>query len=86
MRSSHSVQADVCLLIQLCKSASPSLGLQVEEEQRQFRKQMREGREREARQALLIHRLQNKVRMWGFVFVVVLLFAIRGIIMILMSF
>lgn len=64
MCSSHSVQTDICLSIQLCKSVSPSLVLQVEEEQRQFRKQMREGREREARQALLIHRLQNKVSMW----------------------
>lgn len=49
---------------QLCRSLSPSLALslQLEGEQREWKKKVREGREREARQALLIHRLQNKVR------------------------
>ncbi|XP_027131555.1 rootletin-like, partial [Larimichthys crocea] len=47
----------------LSQSVSPSLALslRVEEEQREGRRRVREGREREARQALLIHRLQNKV-------------------------
>ncbi|XP_042283090.1 rootletin-like, partial [Thunnus maccoyii] len=47
----------------LCQSLSPSLALslRVEGEQREWRRRVREGREREARQALLIHRLQNKV-------------------------
>lgn len=53
-----------CLFIQLSKNVSPALLQQVEEDQRLFRKQIREGREREARQALLIKRLQNKVIMW----------------------
>ncbi|XP_063353208.1 trichohyalin-like [Pelmatolapia mariae] len=47
----------------LWRSLSPSLALslQLEGEQREWKKKVREGREREARQALLIHRLQNKV-------------------------
>ncbi|XP_042339263.1 rootletin-like, partial [Plectropomus leopardus] len=47
----------------LVQSVCPPLGvsLQLEEEQREERRRVREGREREARQALLIHRLQNKV-------------------------
>ncbi|CAK6976345.1 trichohyalin, partial [Scomber scombrus] len=47
----------------LCQSVSPSLALslRVEGEQREWRRKVREGREREARQALLIHRLQKKV-------------------------
>lgn len=85
MCSSHSVQSDICLFIQLCKSVAPSLVPQVEEEQRQFRKQMREGREREARQALLIHRLQNKVSMWWSGYVILLSFGIRVTIMVLNS-
>lgn len=43
-------------------SPSLALSLQLEGEQREWKKKVREGREREARQALLIHRLQNKVR------------------------
>ncbi|XP_035770533.1 trichohyalin-like, partial [Neolamprologus brichardi] len=42
-------------------SPSLALSLQLEGEQREWKKKVREGREREARQALLIHRLQNKV-------------------------
>uniref|UniRef100_A0A3Q3K6R6 Rootletin-like coiled-coil domain-containing protein n=1 Tax=Monopterus albus TaxID=43700 RepID=A0A3Q3K6R6_MONAL len=42
-------------------SPSLALSLQVEAEQKQWKRRVREGREREARQALLIHRLQNKV-------------------------
>ncbi|XP_023262971.1 rootletin-like, partial [Seriola lalandi dorsalis] len=47
----------------LCQSVCPSLALSLraEGEQREWRRKVREGREREARQALLIHRLQNKV-------------------------
>nr|XP_054594764.1 rootletin isoform X3 [Nothobranchius furzeri] len=47
----------------LCRTMSPSLGISLreEEEQRRWKRKLREGREREARQALLIHRLQNKV-------------------------
>ncbi|KAG7462325.1 hypothetical protein JOB18_045841 [Solea senegalensis] len=47
----------------LCQSVCPSVGLSlhVEAEQREWRRRVREGREREARQSLLIHRLQNKV-------------------------
>ncbi|KAK2840475.1 hypothetical protein Q5P01_014215 [Channa striata] len=47
----------------LWQSVSPSLALslQLEGEQRLWRRRVREGREREARQALIIHRLQNKV-------------------------
>uniref|UniRef100_A0AAQ4QF41 Rootletin-like coiled-coil domain-containing protein n=1 Tax=Gasterosteus aculeatus aculeatus TaxID=481459 RepID=A0AAQ4QF41_GASAC len=47
----------------LIKSLSPSLALSLrgESEQREWKRRVREGREREARQALLIHRLQNKV-------------------------
>lgn len=47
----------------LCQSVSPSLALslRLENEQREWRRKVREGREREARQALLIHRLQSKV-------------------------
>lgn len=47
----------------LWRSLSPSLALslQLEGEQREWKKKVREGREREARQALLTHRLQNKV-------------------------
>lgn len=49
---------------QLRQTLSPSLSTSIheQEEQRRWRKKLREGREREARQALLIHRLQNKVR------------------------
>uniref|UniRef100_A0A3Q4BND7 Rootletin-like coiled-coil domain-containing protein n=1 Tax=Mola mola TaxID=94237 RepID=A0A3Q4BND7_MOLML len=48
----------------LCQAVSPSLALslQVEGEQREWGRRLREGREREARQALLIHRLKNKRR------------------------
>ncbi|XP_040912596.1 rootletin-like [Toxotes jaculatrix] len=47
----------------LCQSVCPSLALSLraEGEQREWRRRVREGREREARQALLVHRLQNKV-------------------------
>ncbi|KAF7199057.1 transcript variant X2 [Nothobranchius furzeri] len=47
----------------LCRTMSPSLGISLreEEEQRRWKRKLREGREREARQALLIHRLQKKV-------------------------
>ncbi|KAM9710656.1 LOW QUALITY PROTEIN: uncharacterized protein ACNS7B_024511 [Menidia menidia] len=48
----------------LCQTGSPPRGLrgeEEEEERRRWRSKLREGREREARQALLIHRLQNKV-------------------------
>lgn len=52
------------LPLQLCQSVAPSLALSLQSkgEQREWRRRVREGREREARQALLIHRLQNKVR------------------------
>ncbi|XP_054483477.1 rootletin-like [Anoplopoma fimbria] len=47
----------------LFQSVCPSLALSLrgESEQREWKRRVREGREREARQALLIHRLQNKV-------------------------
>ncbi|XP_031696984.1 rootletin-like [Anarrhichthys ocellatus] len=47
----------------LYQSVSPSLSLplRLESDQREWKRRVREGREREARQALLIHRLQNKV-------------------------
>lgn len=47
----------------LYQSESPSfsLPLRLESDQREWKRRVREGREREARQALLIHRLQNKV-------------------------
>ncbi|XP_034741175.1 rootletin-like [Etheostoma cragini] len=47
----------------LCQSLSPSLALslRVEGQQREWKRKVREGREREARQALLIHRLQSKL-------------------------
>uniref|UniRef100_A0A3Q2CR34 Rootletin-like coiled-coil domain-containing protein n=2 Tax=Cyprinodon variegatus TaxID=28743 RepID=A0A3Q2CR34_CYPVA len=46
----------------LCQTLNPSLNLSLhEEEQRRWKTKLREWREREARQALLIHRLQNKV-------------------------
>ncbi|KAM6934111.1 rootletin-like [Xenentodon cancila] len=47
----------------LCQTVSPLLGISLheEEEQRRWRRKLRDSREREARQALLIHRLQNKV-------------------------
>uniref|UniRef100_A0A3Q1ENU2 Rootletin-like coiled-coil domain-containing protein n=1 Tax=Acanthochromis polyacanthus TaxID=80966 RepID=A0A3Q1ENU2_9TELE len=44
----------------LSQRVSPALG-PSEEEEREWRRRLRESREREARQALLIHRLQNKV-------------------------
>ena len=49
---------------QLTQSLDPPLtvSLRLESEQREWRRKLREGREREARQALLIHKLQNKVR------------------------
>ncbi|KAM6946165.1 uncharacterized protein FYW47_017260 [Aplochiton taeniatus] len=47
----------------LSQTVAPSLSmsLRLEAEQREWRRKQREGREREARQALLIHKLQNKV-------------------------
>lgn len=47
----------------LSQTLDPSLSLSVrlDEEQREWRRKLREGREREARQALLIHKLQHKV-------------------------
>lgn len=62
-RSSGDLKAFFFLLLQLRQTIHPSLGLSLEEEeeQRRWKKKLREGREREARQALLIHRLQNKV-------------------------
>ncbi|KAI7808799.1 putative centrosome-associated protein CEP250 [Triplophysa rosa] len=47
----------------LSQTLDPSLSfsLRLDDEQREWRKKLREGREREARQALLIHKLQNKV-------------------------
>ncbi|XP_028993359.1 trichohyalin isoform X3 [Betta splendens] len=47
----------------LRQSVTPALALslQVEGEQRAWKKKVRDGREREARQTLLVHQLQNKV-------------------------
>ncbi|KAA0715933.1 Centrosome-associated protein CEP250 250 kDa centrosomal protein [Triplophysa tibetana] len=47
----------------LSQTLDPSLSfsLRLGDEQREWGKKLREGREREARQALLIHKLQNKV-------------------------
>uniref|UniRef100_A0A3P8SU97 Rootletin-like coiled-coil domain-containing protein n=1 Tax=Amphiprion percula TaxID=161767 RepID=A0A3P8SU97_AMPPE len=45
----------------LSQSACPALG-PSEGEEREWRRRLRESREREARQALLIHRLQNKLQ------------------------
>lgn len=50
-------------LSQLFQSISAPLALSVQQEaeQHQWRRRLREAREREARQALLLHRLHNKV-------------------------
>ncbi|XP_059930632.1 trichohyalin isoform X1 [Gadus macrocephalus] len=45
----------------LVSCLDPSLSLRGSGEEKDWRRRVREGREREARQALLIHKLQNKV-------------------------
>ncbi|XP_026766813.3 centrosome-associated protein CEP250 [Pangasianodon hypophthalmus] len=45
----------------LSQTLDSSISLRWESEQREWRKKLREGKERESRQALLIHKLQQKV-------------------------
>lgn len=47
--------------IQLSQTLDSSISLHWDSEQREWRKKMKEGRERESRQALLIQKLQQKV-------------------------
>ena len=66
VRVRHVCVCDACACVfvrsfQLNQTLDPVCSLRVDSEQAAWRRKVREGREREARQALMLHKLQNKV-------------------------